>query len=190
MTKHFFPPLLAVFAVLALAVVPGCGGPSKDAGEGSAATDDLAIFARLGDLARRRVHQSEPGATLQQVDIAPGEGRYEFRFVDPTSSRVLIASGGGDAKTPEAFTVTTAALASLAAPPSSSPVDLAVLRLGPDGVVATVVRELGAATPRTLTLIQRDGALAWRVEVNGPRGIVRGTVQDETGQFVREDATP
>ena len=187
MTKPFLLlPLLAVFALVA---VPGCGSPSKDAEDSGQPTDDLALFSRLGDLARQRVHQSEPGATLHQVDIAPAEGRYEFRFVDAASSRVLSVSGGIDAKTPSAFTVTNEAIGMLAVPPSS-PLDLAALRLGPDGVVAVMVRELGAATPRALTLVQQDGGLAWRFEVNGPRGIVRGTVADATGQFVREGAPP
>lgn len=187
-TGRFPTTLLVMAATLAALAGPACGGPPAPA-DSEAPAGDVALLANLGDLARQRVHESMPGATLQQIDVIPGDGRYEFRFVDAASSRVLSVSGGIDAKTPAAFTVTTEAIGMLAVPPSS-PLDLAALRLGPDGVVAVMVRELGAATPRALTLVRQDGGLAWRVEVNGPRGIVRGTVADATGQFVREDAPP
>lgn len=171
-----------------LVAAQGCGGaPADRAGSSGAPAEDLALLANLGRLASQRVQAVEAGATLQQVDVIPGAGRYQFRFVDASQSRVISATGTAGARAADAFSVTADAVASLAAPPSS-PLDLGALRLGPDGVVAVMVSELGAATPRRLTLIREDEGLAWRVEVNGPRGIVRGTVRDETGQFVQEGA--
>lgn len=179
-------PMSAWFLALCVlvAVLPaGCGGPSPAPGAGGAPTDDRALFARLGDLARQRVHETTPGAALHQVDVLPGDGRYTFRFVDPASSRVASATGRIDAKAPADFTVTTEAVGTLAVPPTT-PIDLATLRVGPDGIVAAAVQALGAATPRTLVLSRRDGRLVWRAVVNGPQGIVSGTVADETGRFV------
>lgn len=174
-------------ATLAFALLLGCGTPSSDSSDGVPAEgmgNDVAAFASLGDLAGQRVRQAEPGATLQQVDVAPGDGRYEFRFVaDQAGTRVLVATGAVGASIPEAFTVTPGA--ALAQPPGA-PIDLAGLRLGPDGVVAAVVRELSAASPRSLVLTRQDGRLVWRVVVNGPQGIVSGTVPDDTGRFVRD----
>ncbi len=173
----WFLALCAVAMTLA-----ACGGASP-AATGTAPADDRVLFARLGDLARQRVHEATPGATLHQVDVLPGDGRYTFRFVDPASSRVANATGRIDAKAPADFTVTTEAIGTLAVPPTT-PIDLATLRVGPDGIVAAAVQALGAATPRTLVLSRRDGRLVWRAVVNGPKGIVSGTVADETGRFV------
>lgn len=170
-----------VLCVVAMTLT-ACGGAAP-AAPGTAPADDRVLFARLGDLARQRVHEAAPGATLHQVDVLPGDGRYTFRFVDPASSRVASATGSINAKAPADFTVTTEALATLAVPPTT-PIDLATLRVGPDGIVAAAVQALGAATPRTLVLSRQDGRLVWRAVVNGPKGIVSGTVADETGRFV------
>ncbi|RLT39679.1 MAG: hypothetical protein DWI58_12580 [Chloroflexi bacterium] len=159
-----------------------CGGATP-AAPGTAPADDRVLFVHLGDLARQRIQEATPGAALHQVDVLPGDGRYTFRFVDPASSRVVSASGSISAKAPADFSVTTEALGTLAVPPTT-PIDLATLRVGPDGIVAAAVQALGAATPRTLVLSRQDGRLVWRAVVNGPQGIVSGTVADETGRFV------
>lgn len=178
------PPMSAWSVVVCLVamVLAACGAGSPAAPD-VAPADDRVLFARLGDLAQQRVHEATPGAVLHQVDVLPGEGRYTFRFVDAATSKVASASGKVDVKVPADFVVTSGALGALAMPPTT-PLDLAALRLGPDGVVAAAVQALGAATPRTLVLSRRDGSLVWRAEVNGPKGIVSGTVADETGRFV------
>ncbi len=175
---------LALLVAACILVVAGaCRGTSTDAPADATPGGDLTLLVRLGDLARQRVEQMEPGATLQQVDVLPGDGRYEFRFSDPTLVRVVLASGAVDARTPEAFTATPGA--KLASAPGA-PVELEGLRIGPDGVVAAAVQELSAASPRSLVLARQDGRLIWRVVVNGPQGIVSGTVPDDTGRFVRD----
>ena len=173
---------LSVALCVAAMALAACGGGSP-AAPGVAPADDRILFTRLGDLARQRAHEATPGAVLHQVDVLPGEGRYTFRFVDSASSKVVSVTGKVDAKAPADFTGTTEAIGTLAMPPST-PIDLAALRLGPDGVVAAAVQALGAATPRMLVLSRRDGGLVWRAVVNGPKGIVSGTVADETGRFV------
>jgi hypothetical protein len=172
----------SVVVCLVAMSLAACGGGSPAAPR-VAPADDRVLFARLGDLARQRVQETAPGAALHQVDVLPGEGRYTFRFVDAASSKVTSATGRVDAKAPADFVVTTEAVGTLAVPPST-PIDLATLRIGPDGVVAAAVQTLSAATPRTLTLTRQDGRLVWRAVVNGPQGIVSGTVADETGRFV------
>ena len=186
MPKQF---TVSVLAILAFAFV-GCGGRASDAGDarpGGASADDLALLIRLGALARERVHQQVPDAVLEQVDIAPSEGRYEFRFVDAGAARAVVASGDVGARTPDAFTLT---VAEVSPPGTSGPIELAALRVGPDGAVAAAVRELSAASPRSLVLTRQDGRLMWRIMVNGPKGIVSGTVPDETGRFVHDTSTP
>lgn len=116
--------------------------PPVPAASGEGPAGDVVLLANLAELARRRVHVVEPGATLRQVDIAPGEGHYTFRFLAPWSSQVLSATGQTVAARPEAFTLAADAVSVLVAPGSTS-LDLGAVRLGPDGVVAVMVRELG-----------------------------------------------
>ena len=175
---------LALLVTASVLVVAGaCRGAPADLPADATPSGDLALLVRLGDLARQRVQQIEPGATLQQIDVLPGDGRYEFRFSDPTLARAVLASGAAGARTPEAFTLTPGA--QLAGAPGA-PIELGGLRIGPDGVVAAAVQELSAASPRSLVLARQDGRLVWRVVVNGPQGIVSGTVPDDTGRFVRD----
>lgn len=190
--KHVggFPLALVVAVTLVTFLSQACGGAAPvPAASGEGPAGDVILLANLAELARRRVYAVEPGATLRQVDIAPGEGRYTFRFLDLSSSRVLSATGSTAAASVEAFTLTADTVSVLVVPGSAS-LDLGVLRLGPDGVVAVMVRELGAATPRALILCWESGSLTWRVEVNGPKGVVRGVVADASGAFVRDASTP
>lgn len=178
--------LLAV-ALAGASVATACGGGTPPGPTGEAAADDRVLLAHLGRLATERVRDAAPGATLQQVDIVPGEGRYTFRFADAAAQRVVSTTGGVGAQAAADFTLgSPEPLGSLAGPPGE-PLDLATLRVGPDGVVTAAVEALGAATPRTLVLARRDGRPVWRAVVNGPKGIVSGTVPDETGRF-RPDA--
>lgn len=180
---------LAIPVLVAALLFAGCGRSPAPVPPQGAASADVVLLANLGRLASERARQTASGATLHQVDVIPGDGRYIFRFYDSASARVVSATGPTDATTTEAFTLSTDATSVLAATPST-PLDIGPLRLGPDGVVAVMVRELGAATPRTLTLFALDGRLTWHVEVNGPRGIVSGTVADESGAFVQDAARP
>lgn len=188
-TRYFLPStLLAVIVLITL----GCGGtPSKPSAVATPETD-TALLARLGGLASQRVQDQFPGvAAIHQVELLPAEGRYTFRLVDLPAARVITVTGKVDASAPSDFTITasTDPLTSLANPPAV-PIDLGRLRVGPDGVVAAAVQTLGAATPRTLLLTTQDGRLIWRAVVNGPKGIVSGTVADETGRFVVDASTP
>jgi len=184
--------LLSLYSLCAMAVAGGallalaCGGSTPPGPTGEAAADDRALLAHLGRLAGERVREAAPAATLQQVDVVPGEGRYTFRFVDGAAERVVSATGGTGAQAAADFTLgQPQPLGSLAEPPGA-PLDLAAVRVGPDGVVRAAVEALGAATPRTLVLTRREGRLVWRAVVNGPKGIVSGTVPDETGRFLPE----
>ncbi len=187
------PPLLRALLLASLTIALAACGRSASKPDAAAIPEaDTALMARLGDLASQRVQERFPGVALaiHQVELAPGDGRYTFRFVDVPAARVITATGKVDALTPAAFDVTDTAdpLTVLVNPPAV-PIDLKKLQTGPDGVVAAAVQTLGAATPRSLLLTMQDGRLVWRATVNGPKGIVSGTVVDETGRFV-VDASP
>lgn len=180
--SHPLPRIAAFVSIAAImSVLAACGGsPTTEAGEGHAS--GRALLLRLADLATQRVHDAEPGATLQQIDIAPGDGRYVFRFVDAGGSRVIAASGDVGATVAGEFRTSGEPLSVLLAAPSSA-IALSSVRMGPDGVVASAVEALSAASPRSLTLTRQEGRLVWRAVVNGPKGIVSGTVPDDSGRF-------
>ncbi len=173
---------LALVAAIA-GVLAACGPSAPAADDGHAAGRTLLV--RLAGLATQRVHQADPSATLQQIDIAPGDGRYVFRFADAGGSRVISATGDVGSTTAEALSTAIEPLTVLVAPPSA-PIDLETLRMGPDGVVASAVEALSAASPRSLVLTRERGRLVWRAVVNGPKGIVSGSVPDDTGRFLAD----
>ena len=181
-----------VLAVVALALVAltACSASASTDAETTARDPDAVALEAMADDARRLVQETESTAVLRQIGVGVSSGQYFFHFTDAASTLVVVVvvAPGMDSP-PESWEVH---------PPSVSPLvghvaaDLSMgsLRTGPDAVQRAASSHWGSCENANVGLTGEGDDLVWYVFCELPEGVLSGTVDGRTGEFIASGAPP
>ena len=150
---------------------------------------DAVILVDLGQDALERVRTVSASAVLRQLSVIADGGPFQFLFTNAQATReisVTIPAADADRGT---WTVRLPSVSKLTGHRSPG-MKLDGLLVGPSAVTAAATRQWEGCGIRTLSLHGKGNDLVWFVFCNLPQGVVQGTVDGRTGEFVPSDAPP
>lgn len=150
---------------------------------------DAVILVDMGQDALERIRGVAASAVLRQVNVIADGGPFEFQFTDRQATReiaVTVPAGDADRGT---WTVRLPSTSKLTAHPSPG-MKLDGLRVGPGAVATAATGQWDGCGIRSRSLAGEGEDLIWHVFCNLPQGVVSGTVDGRTGEFVPSDALP
>ena len=147
------------------------------------------MLAELGQAALVRARSVSEDAVLRQVGLASRDGPFTFRFTDAEATLAInITAPSGDVP-PDQWETVHGHLTPLLGRPNPG-IDLRGLRIGPADVEQAATGHWAGCGIRGLSLMGEGEDLVWYVDCNLPQGVVSGTVDGLTGEFVPSDAPP
>lgn len=145
---------------------------------------EIAALVQLADQATQRAQSVAPGATLRQLNIIWGTGRYVLRFANPTATEEIMVDvpAVGVAATMWPTGRTTVSPLANGQPRPALP--LAALRVPPRAAAQAMQQYWpGVRVTGLMLVIDEDGELAWYVGGEVTEGALNGRVLNSTGAF-------
>ena len=177
-------PVLAVMAVIACGQAKGAPQPAQGPPDA-----DATILVNLGQAALQRVRGLSPSAVLRQVNVVADSGPFFFQFTDAAATQEISvtvpspdAKGGAwEVKMPSVSKLTSHQAPEMA---------LNGLRVGPANVARVASGHWQGCRIRGRSLVGDGEELVWYVFCDLLQGVVSGTVDGRTAEFVPSSAPP
>lgn len=180
----FAPGVL--LALTLLYVLVGCSGedspgqkePGRDVAELIEAADQAAILAR----------EEAADVVLRQLDVGRDPLRWIIRFTDAAATQEITVMVPVEDVPSGEWEVSTGISPLIGH--KSSGLFLDALRVGPDAVVEAATGHWNGCPVRGLGLTGEEDLLVWHIFCALPEGVVSGTMDGATGEFIPSLAPP
>ena len=175
--------------LLALSLIYGLSGCSGEASSSQEEVGpDIAELMAVADQATTLANGVAADAVLRQVDLGRDPVRWWIRFTDAAATQeITVIVPVGDVPI-EDWEVSTG-ISPLIGHQSPGLV-LDGLRIGSGKVVQTAAQHWNGCPVRGLTLTGEEGQLVWFIFCDLPEGVVSGSMDGVTGEFVPSLAPP